>query len=357
MKGAWFKRRSPIALDIGASRIKAVQLGWRGGQWCLEAASCVPRIEPGAPLKAEEVSRLVEVLARQGFQGRQAVVAAGDGMLLHEVLDLPPASSGAPLSELARVEMARINNRPPQSFEMVCWELPPSTRTREQSCVLATACPHEQAETILDALEAGGLRVLAIEAAALSQFRACRPLLGRTESIQGLLDLGWSGFRLVAVTQGVVCYERTLPETGLADLMQTISQKFNVPLAEMDMFLSALGVVAGQNRHGALPPDPATAEQVRSLIQTHFRTCRDDIRATFEYVASMYPGAAVQGLLLMGGGASLLDPENPFGKELDLETHVVRPCELVPVANWTPWADLPSLATAIGLAQFREDAA
>jgi len=223
--------------------------------------------------------------------------------------------------------------------------------------MLATACPHEQAETVLDALEAGGLRVLAIEAAALSQFRACQPLLGRTESIQGMLDMGWSAFRLTAVTQDAVCYERTLPETGLAGLMETISQKFNVPPAELDVFLSALGVIPDQNQHGALPVEAATAEQVRSLIQTHLRACRDDLRATFEYVASMYPGAAVQGLLLTGGGASLLDGQDLFGEGLDLETRLVRPRDLVPVANWTPWADLPSLATAIGLAQYREDAA
>src|SRR5687768_9086098 len=71
--------RSPIGLDIGSRRVKAVQLehstqsssGWR-----VAAVACVNRTTPGQPLAPDEASRLWDTLDRLGFQGNRVVMAA-----------------------------------------------------------------------------------------------------------------------------------------------------------------------------------------------------------------------------------------------------------------------------------------
>src|SRR5688500_18704538 len=122
--------RSPIGLDLGARRVKAVQLepsadvasGWR-----VAAATCVNRAAPGTPFTADEVARVGDTLDRLGFMGTRVALAAPVDKLISAMLELPK-SGQIPLEQIARVEIARTNKIPPESFEMGCWELPVPAR-------------------------------------------------------------------------------------------------------------------------------------------------------------------------------------------------------------------------------------
>jgi len=352
MRGAWLTRRTPIALDIGMRQIKAAQLAWHNRLWRLEACACVPRQRAGKPLEADEVARLAQVLQRQGFTGRKTILSVVTEHLFSDLLELPPASSGAPTEDLARMEVARLNGRAAGSFEMVCWELPPSARPREQAYVLSSALPHEQANAVLDVLEAGGLQAVAIQTAGLALERACRHLLRSDAAVQGILDLGWSAFRMSVLCHGVICYQRVLPETGLAPLAAELCTRFRVAPEHLEVFLSGMGL-SGANE-AAAPANPAMAAEVRSLVAAHFARCLDDIRATFDYVLGMYPGSALRGLLLAGGGAALAG-EEVFAQGLGVQAHVVKPSEVIPCGRWERQYDVPGMVAAIGLAQFQEN--
>src|SRR5205823_4093664 len=111
---------TPIGIDAGGRSIAAVQLDWSGGAGpAITAASIIARqpATPESPLSTTETAALEEVLYRQGFTGRDVVVGIPDHALLTEVLELPPRSSGAPLEQLARMEIARTHKRDPASFE------------------------------------------------------------------------------------------------------------------------------------------------------------------------------------------------------------------------------------------------
>ena len=75
------------------------------------------RADAEKDLSGEEIRELRLVLKRQGFQGRDIVLAAPDQSLLRGVFDLPRQVSGAPVSQIARMELSRMHQVPPDSEE------------------------------------------------------------------------------------------------------------------------------------------------------------------------------------------------------------------------------------------------
>src|SRR5690606_26804280 len=118
---------SPIGIDVGARSIKAAQLGRAGRAWGVRTLARLTRSTPGLPGAAEAV-RLADSLGRLGFQGRRVVLAVPEDRLLTSVFELPPRSSGAPLEQMAIMELARSVRRDARSLEAACWEVPAPTR-------------------------------------------------------------------------------------------------------------------------------------------------------------------------------------------------------------------------------------
>src|SRR3954451_23592560 len=100
-------RRSPIGLDLGGRTIKAVQLVCAQGKWCLHAAVALPQPEVNQPVVPQTARYVREALFRHGFVGNRIVLAAPATQLEMDVLELPPRSSGAPVEQIARSELAR----------------------------------------------------------------------------------------------------------------------------------------------------------------------------------------------------------------------------------------------------------
>jgi Tfp pilus assembly PilM family ATPase len=208
-------RRSPIGIDVGARAVKAVQLrAVAGHRWAVAAWACIPRAladnavngapqaaSVTAPLSAAEVRRLHDVLDRQGFRGRDVVLAVPSSRLMSASLDLPPRSSGAPVDSIARAEFARAHKLPldPPNFEFEHWELPAPARAGRTAQALAVGCTHADADAVIQPFEDDGLDVLAFDAEAWALARACAPLAAPPGRITALLDLGWNGCRLVVV--------------------------------------------------------------------------------------------------------------------------------------------------------------
>lgn len=341
--------RTPIGIDIGGQYIKAAQLGRNSHGWCMRASACVPRAGGDDPIDAGEVRRLCGVLYRQGFALNKAVVAVPPEKLLHGMLDLPPAKSGAPLGQIARMELARMHGCDPQAFEMACWELPPSARSKGLSQVLATACRHGDADALLDVLEEGGLDVRALDTHARALVRACTPLLAPDGGIVGILDVGWNSCHLIVVKERVIIYERALPEAGCRHLAKTFAEHLHLETRDWELLLL-------ETPSQTAPPDaPELFREVGALAWAHFEGLLEDLQVTFSYAMEMYPGAPVERLLLAGGGASIRGLGVKLASALGVETRVVSPTDLVecpaPVPN-NPSAS--GLTAAVGLAQLED---
>lgn len=341
---------SPIGIDVGARAVAAAQLSRKRGQWRLENAGLIGRPPGGAPdaLSPSEAQRLADILSRQGFVGRDIVLAMPDSKLMLSVLDLPPRDSGAPLADLARAEMARTHKRDAGSFEMACWDLPAPLRATDGTHVMAVACSHDDAAAVLDPVESGGLRVAALDIRAWAMVRACERPLGDSTGVAGLLEVGETRSVLALVRSGIVVYERILGDAGLGPLRERLARSLSLePEVSEHLFAALLGAGPAGAGDGEVPPEAGP------ILQEHAGAIARELQTALSYAVHRY-GGQVARVLLHGPGARLRGLAEALAAELGAPAEPVLPGDLVDCAPQAAGsADDPGLGIAIGLALHR----
>lgn len=348
MQLAITNKRSPIGIDMGARQIKIVQLSRQGARWRLENVAVFPRRELTAAINADEVQRVGDVLFRRGFVGRKAVLATPAHELISGVLELPPVASGAPLREMAQMELARTHRVEPDSLELAYWELPTTVRGGDATQVYAAACTHRDANEYLDLFEAQGLNVCALDVQSAAIVRACKPLIRDPQAVTAILDVGWMSARLILLFRGQIVFERTLEESGVAPVHRMLSHRFSLESGDVDhLILAAAHDEALQTRLSGV------LQEMQSMLTSQYEAMAQEVRVSLTYVTHRFAAPIAQRVLLVGGGASLPGLRESLTRCLELDIHEVDASELVEGAN-----DVNStgamLVTAIGLAQWRE---
>ena len=345
--------RSPIGIDVGSRQIKAAQLSPSSRGWCTEALSVIPRTRPGETIDSEEVRTMYSVLRRQGFRGNSAVVGLPDEKLLMGILELPPRASGAPIDQIARMELSRTHRIPPDSFEMSYWDLPASSSSRDSGQVMAVGCAHAEANALLDIFESEGLNVIALDASTCAAVRALRPMFAAAGGITAVLDLGWSSISLSILHRGIVTYERVTDEVGLRFLLDDICKQLQVEQETAEYLLSGIGF----NQDGdAEELDRTSLEQFVKLVSRYFDVIIEDLQAPLSYVPRQYSDAGLARVLLIGGGAGAPGVTEYLSSALQAEVLAVTPGDLGQCSQGVLGRSTdPALTLAMGLAMFTEE--
>lgn len=342
---------SLIGLDIGTKRVKAAQLVRTGSEWCLTACSAIDRVDTGE-LSQAEVNQIADVLDRQGFKGNQVVLAVPDEQLLSGILDLPPRDSGAPIETLAKMELARTHKCNPSEFEVACWDLPAAKRAGSGTQVMAAGCVHQSADELLDKFEAAGLACRALDIRGCATVRACEPLWRDQAGVSAVLDLGWSAAVLLVVYEGVIVYQRTLPEGGVRHIHELLCGSMGLDDDVARFVVSEIGLTQ------QVPADWANWEglsEARAAIEEHVRALGPELQTLFSYIGHRYPDAPVEQVFMTGGGAAIVGLGEHLGDVIGRKSTAVLPQEIGNVQNTKPdAAQGPALVAAIGLALFME---
>jgi Tfp pilus assembly PilM family ATPase len=291
---------TPIGIDIGSRFIKAVQMRMEDDGPTVARAAAIPRAGGENAFTPGEAARLLNVLWRMDFQGRRIVVAVPPGMLLNSVMELPPRSSGAPLNEIARQELARAHKADSAAIEMSWWELPGGARASEGTHVMAVGCKHADADTLLDAFQAAGGDVIALDAPSLALVRAARSRLAPAPSLTALVDLAWSSAELIIVQGDTIVYERSMRELGLAALVAQVKAKLSVDDDSAQFLVKRVGCGAPL----AEGSEVAQSADAQAIIGAHVDAFASELRMSMTYAARRF-GAPSSGALLTGG-ASLI---------------------------------------------------
>lgn len=343
-----FNRRTPVGIDIGQRSICAVQMSGRAGSWRIEAATSVARAPTSAGEAvpaAEELTRLAEVLYRQGFNGNRVVMASPETKVFSAALELPPRSSGAPIDTLARQELARAAKKDAGAIEVANWDIPSPPRSNEGTNVLAVGLAHEDAEQLLDAMEGAGFAVEALDCRCLAMSRVCASVLGDAPLVSSILDLSDSSASLTVIHSGIVAYDRPMREAGLGRLREALRKELKVDADGADFLIEKIGrdgVDAGLPEH--------TVRAARGVIDEHLSMVLQELRSVMAYAMHRYPGA-VGPALLTGAGAGLGGLVKRVREELDLDARIVKPSEVVSVpSEFESVCGDPSLCAAVGLA-------
>jgi Tfp pilus assembly PilM family ATPase len=374
--------RSPIGLDVGARRVKAVQLeptpaaaGWR-----VVAATSINRTAPGEPVTADEAARVADTLDRLGFTGSRVVVAAPADKLIVGMLELPRAGGQIPLEQIARVELARTNKVAPDSFEMGSWELPVAARAGKTVQVMAVGYPHGEAMPFLDVLESSGLDVTALDVRTCSLARACSPALAPAPAITALVGLGWSSASLALLYAGTIVFVRAMNEGALGRVHEALARQQRFEPDVIDYVLDEVGLrdvataaavtsagaaaaaAAAGADHPVSPNSRVTPGgleplelpgDARNLLTTYADALVRELLVSFSYVARQYTDSSVTRLLLTGAGAPIPGLAEYLARELGVETRPIAPKDLAECpASLLDACSSPELTPALGLAMF-----
>jgi Tfp pilus assembly PilM family ATPase len=347
-------RRGFIGLDIGKRTVGAVQLsrpvGARG--WRLEAATVLTRPPAGLWPTGEEVSEVAATLDRQGFAGNRVVVAVPESMKFSATLELPPRSSGAPIEELARQELARSAKRDAGQMEVGSWDVPAPPRSAgggESTHLLAVGLQHKDAESLIEGLEGGGFSVEALECRCCAMVRSCGPILGEAAGqVCAIVDVAEEATSIAVIHSGTVAYDRPVIETGLERLRELVQQELRIEPQATEYLIGALTA----SEHGELPLPEESLQPTMKIVEDYLTTVIQELRSVMAYAIHRYPGQ-IGPVLLVGPGAALRGLKERIRTELDLETRVVVPRDLVEVAALAELervAENPGLTTALGMA-------
>jgi type IV pilus assembly protein PilM len=341
-----------IGVDIGRRTIKAAQLIRSAGQYRLHALALLPRPNSEEEVSVADAQALQDVLKRQGFRGRHVVLAAPEKHVLRATLEVPTRIAGAPVEQIVRMELSRLHNILPDSFEMAYWEVRAANNTRPMTQMLAVGCPHAAADGVLDAFENSGFCVTALDVRSAAAARACQPLVLPAPEITGIVDLGWRSSWLLFVSGPSLIYERALEGVFLAELAERLREAFGIPLEAVCQILGAWDPAAGTSSGGL---DRETVEAIHKHLRNHFDKLIDELRVPLSYAHHHFPGEGVKRLLLIGGGAALPQVASYCEERLGTQVRMAGPDSLLASPpELLAKANNAALTVAVGLAQFEE---
>lgn len=336
-----------IGVDIGRRTIKAVQLASDGR---ILAMSLLPRPQAETDISGDDAQALKAVLKHQGFRGNRLVVAAPDKIVLPAALELPSKVSGAPIEQIIRLELSRLHNIAPDSFEMAYWDLKAPDNARAITHTLAVACPHEAANGLLDVFEDAGFQVVALDVRGAAAARACEPLGLEPPGLTAILDLGWQSTSLLFVCGSSLIYERSLDAPPMADLATKLAEAFNIPLGSAIQILGTIGPAAKEPTDQF---DRVSLEAIYKHLRTHFDRALDGLKVPLSYAKHQFPGDGIKRMLLIGGGAAVPDLASYFAERLGFEVRRAEPAGLTESpSQLLTKAFNPAMTVALGLAKF-----
>ena len=365
--------RGPIGIDVGSRWIKAAQISGHGSRARLQGAALLPRASTDAVPSKAEIAQLADVLDRQGFTGRRIVLAPPPTSLLTATVTLPPRGSGAPLEQIARMELARVHRCEPQQLSLAFWELPQAAsaggKPAEGMGALAVACSGEQANPLLDAFESAGFDVVGLDVQWLALRRACAPLLAETgNAVTAILDLGAGSARIVAMQQGVIVYERLLGESGIGRIGDQLRTKLNLDDDAIEYLLKEVGLADGDAAAAADEAPTSERRQARRergsdndlykeprrIMTEALDALAEEVATSLAYVVQQYRGGEVTAVLLTGGGAGIPGAAEHLAGALQTHVRAVRPAELAQVPGpLMKQGTNPAFVAALGLAMYR----
>ena len=367
----WLHRRAntPIGIDLDGRFIRAIQLSRSSQGWCIQASASIPRQRSDVAVTPEEIATLARTLTKNGFVGRDVVVAVPAERLISSIIDLPPRSSGAPVEQIACSELARMHQCDLRAIEMVSWSLPQPARAANSTPTMVCACTYSDSEALLKLFERVSLNVVALDTRSRALIRACMPILADPGAIVAVVELGWNEAHVVAMHEGLVAYDRRLPDAGVEQLIETLVAKSRLDRAAAEALFA----------HAVLNPENANHEGTKrarkpvTRVEIHFDMVADELSTPLTYLANQYPDASVREVLLTGPCSPVRGLAQYMSARLDIDVrtitlqHLVEVPETLEVVAAQDSPDVPEITAeqpidagalvAAGLAQYGPDKA
>ena len=331
-------RRSPIGVAVSSSCIEAVQLERRGGKAALRDAVALTRLDPGGACSPREALRLAAVLRRRRFVGTDVVLALPDDRLVRGLVEVPH-NAGDPIAAAAR-ETERTHGLAAGSYELAAWR-PELPRPGRQAAVCISGVRHADTLPWLEAFEAAGLSVNAMDTRACAISRVLPAGGAQDPSITMVLDVNDDAAELILLQRGDVVYQRSLPDAGLKTLIEALAEAG----LEGDAAREALGRAGSEGEPGR------GGARVGGALDRYTQALVREVEPALEYARRVYPDWPIERLAVVGeaGGVG--------GIEAALREALAMPGPVLLTSDESGVAEPRRLAVAYGMALYPRGAA
>lgn len=296
----YFRSRvSPIGVDVGPCGLRMAQVTRGRGEYTVSALA---RVDARASAAEEELpQRLSACRAQAAFRGRSAVASLSAPQVSYFALELPPVGP-AEQANIARFEIERLVADRAQEFEIRHWSVP---RGRSGApSALGLAAPRAKVEQVIGRLQRAALSCSRLDTGEAALCRLGTLLLPeRSGGVWGILDFGRTHVRLVLCTEDIPVLVRVVGPGGEA-LTSRIAQSLGISEATAEVHKIEHGIAeASPGEEGRSEAEIGALHY--SILRTELQAIAAEIKRSYEYVLSCYPGGKALDLILAGGGARL----------------------------------------------------
>ncbi len=322
------KQHGPIAVDVGASAVRAIQFERRGGKlavrhwWQLPCAVdngsgptapslATGKAPAGTPATADPALPRIDL---QEFIGREVVLSINPPALECAPLRVPDnllrleqrALLGAIRHEVSRNVSLQVDEA-----ELDAWRLAPGQM--ESPNLMVAAARRDAIYRLLNWLDTQGLVCRRMDVGPLAALRACARMAAGPTGTQlwGVLDMGRSAVRLYIGIGEVPVYVRCMSK-GCEEMTRRISDELGVARPVAESYKCHYGVQStepGHYRRLASADDAVDSRRMSGILlgvlRPIIRGIGEEIQRSFRYAMGLYPDCTVGGLWLIGGGANL----------------------------------------------------
>ncbi|SEI86384.1 type IV pilus assembly protein PilM [Demequina mangrovi] len=286
-----------IGLDIGSTEVRLAEVEFAGkgpsagAKGTLTAFARVP-LPSGSVQQAEVVdvsavgAAIKKAFHSGGFSTKEVVVGVCTPAVVVREIELPEM----PLSQLRSSLPFQVQEMLPMSADEALLDFYPTGQRDTDNAsllrgILVAAPKGLVAQNVL-AVENAGLRPVQVDLGAFALLRA-----QMTDALAGqvvaFVDIGARTTTVVVAANGSPRLVRMLADGGQS-VTTAITSAAKVEVAHAEQLKQQLG---------SAPPD------VRDGVEAALRTLVEGIRNTFVYYASSNPGAAIDQVVITGGGA------------------------------------------------------
>ena len=304
-------RTLTIGLDLGEDSVRAVQIARSSEDHPLYRAARFDRrgfSEDGRKETRAAGDAIRQCLQLADFKGNHVSTALNPPDIELHALELPAVVLTPRSDDLRRAvqcEVERLATATHPDLETRHWPLPDTKASAPN--IIAVAAPRERILEAVTAFDGVGLACTRVDAAAAALCRfACRLNSWDSETVWGILDLGYRQTRLVLCVDEVPVLIRAAGSGGgawtqhIADALQISVKAAEVQKRDVGIALTGRGVRA--DSASALPNELGSI--LTGILRRDLHDIAGEVKRSYEYVLSCYPGRRAADLVLVGGGAA-----------------------------------------------------
>lgn len=306
-----------FGLDIGASTIKAVDLGWEKGKFTLKSYAVLPTPPRGmlseSPLDQEEMAQAIKRLTDNlKTQNKNVNVALADSQVYTKIIEMPTLSDKE-LSLAIYWEAEQYIPVPLSTITLVWTVLkrPQDPKSEEKMLVLMVGAPTLLIDKYQKILGRAGLNLAAMETGILSAVRALvYPGFPRTI----ILSIGAVATSLAVIRDGLLIFTYSIPTGGIA-ISRSIEADFGLTLDQSELYKKTYGV-SGEG----------VGQKIGKSTEPILLSILSEIKKALAFYSQKYrEDASIAQLLLSGGTARLPGIDLFFAENLGIETVIADP--------------------------------